>query len=120
LVGLFEIVKREQPPVYDQIASKIASCRSLGGLRRSWWCNGLDATILKRVDDLEDDIFCPAEIQEENATWTSSAYYRANRLLASRKETKKILDAMRKRWISKCLKTSKDYTMPLRQHRRRL
>lgn len=59
LLDLFEIVKREQPPLYDQMASKFALCRSLSGLRTSWWCNGLESKILKRVDDLEADIFCP-------------------------------------------------------------
>jgi hypothetical protein len=107
LVGLFDIVKREQPPVYDQIASKFALCRSLSGLRTSWWCNGLVSKILKRVDDLEDDIFCPAEIQKKNAKWASSAHarhistvypltYRENRLLESRKQTKRTLDSLEK------------------------
>jgi hypothetical protein len=96
LVGLFEIVKKEQPLAYEQIVSKFASCRSLNGLRTSWWCNGLTQQILKRVEDLEDDVFCPAEIQNKNAKWASSAYYKANRLFASRRALKNTLDSMKK------------------------
>jgi len=79
LVGLFEIVK---PPVYDQFASKFALCRSLNGLRTSWWCNGLVSKILKKVDDLESDIFCPAWCHP----WWSS-----------RRNLKNALDSLQKR-----------------------